>query len=206
MIKWTPELQPRVQADQRTWMEWIVRNLEKLSRWTASHLSNADPHPQYALEGYGGIYLSSPVVTIGALTTTPTLIGGAAYDSELAPNPVDVIQDTTNGTLTILSKGIWMFSAVVTGEITPNTANSSNTIEVAAYNVTDGVLGDQPVYFTVPRYGETFVNSLSVPFRVTDNEVNKQFGLAIWIRNASPAITVTQLTGCDLHVIRVAKE
>ena len=35
MSRWIPDLQPRFESDQRTWMEWLVRNFEKLSRWTS---------------------------------------------------------------------------------------------------------------------------------------------------------------------------
>lgn len=206
-MKWNPELQPGEGASERTKMEWAIRSFRKISEWTASHLSRGeDPHPQYAKEGYGGIYLSAPYSTTIALTTSWQIIGGAAYDSELSPTPVGVTQDAAAGTITVEESGIWTVYASVIADIIPVTANASNTVELTIYDTVAGAPGDQPITFTVPRYGESINPSLAVPVRITGADVGNPFALAIRTRSATPAITVIDIVSVDFHAVRVAVE
>ena len=206
MIPWKPDLQPRIDTDDRTWREWLVRNVERLSRWTSTHLSTLDPHPQYAMEGYGGITLSTPNTTVlSDLTTTPIIIPGAAYDSLLAPEPIDVVQDLANGRITVQATGIWLFTLAVWGNIIPITSNDSNTIHLSVYNHTDSELGNQNAFFTVPRYGESFFMAITLPVLVVESAMNKEFALAIWQRQFTPQITIEELTSVELHATRIAK-
>lgn len=204
-MRWQPESPPAVNVSDETKLEWLIRSFRKLSDWTFSHtLIEEDPHPQYLQQGYGGILRTAPTTGLGSLSTTPTFIGPSAYDAVMADNPVDVQQLLANGTLVLDSIGIWGISWGITAEITPITANASNTIALASYNVTDSVLGDQPSYFTVPRYGETIgMGPNFVPVKIDDTLVGKEFGLAMWILNATPAITMTDLISLDFHAIRV---
>lgn len=204
-MKWQSEPPPAVQSSKETRLEWLIRSFRRISDWTLSHVvTEENPHPQYLKQGYGGILRSTPTTGLGALSTTPTFIGPTAYDSVLSDAPVDVQQLLTNGTLVIDSTGTWGISWGITAEIVPITANASNTIALATYNVTDSVLGDRPSYFTIPRYGEAIgMGPNFVPIKVDDTLVGKEFGLAIWILNASPAVTITDLISLDFHAIRV---
>ncbi len=182
----------------------IANSVNRTVTVLQEHEDAANPHPQYLQKGYGGLFLSSPWVTLIDLTTTPAPIGGDAYDSVLTPNPVGVTQDLANGRLTINEQGLWVLYVSVIGVIVQVTSNASNTIALAAYNFTDGVLGNQPTYFTVPRYGETFSVSQCVPLRVDAAVVGKEFVLAVWTLNATPSIDITEITAVNFHVSRVA--
>lgn len=206
-MSWTPELQPGILSTDETKMEWLVRSFRKLSIWTSSHLAeNEDPHPQYVMEGYGGIFRGTPVTWVGGLSTSWLVIGGYAYDSELSPNPKGVTQDAANGQLTVNETGLWTLSITLTAEITPVTSNAANTVLLTLWDVNAASPGDQPASFVVPRYGEDIYIPFSVPIRITDSDINKPFALAIATKYATPAIIITDLVAIDFHLTRVATE
>jgi hypothetical protein len=207
MTKWNPELQPRDGVSESSKMEWLVRSYRKISEWTSSHIAvSGDPHPQYSLEGFGGIYSSAPYAATIALTTSWQVIPGAAYDDVLTPNPIDVTQDITNGQLTINETGIWMVTINVTADIIPITANASNTVELAVYDVNSTSVSDKPLVDTVARYGEVIAPGGTTPIRITDAEIGRPLALAIRQRYATPAVTINEIISVSFHAVRVAKE
>ncbi len=207
MMKWTPDITPAYESAKRTVVEWIDRQFRGIGNWTNGHVNiQDDPHPQYAREGYGGIYLSSPLATTLVLTTSWQVIGSTAYDSELSPSPVEVTQDLTNGEITLNDVGIWTATLLLTADIIPVTANDSNTVELGLYDTVAGTVSDQPFPFTVPRYGESINIGGSVPLRITSSEVGVPYALAIRARKSTPTITIDEIVGTDFHAIREAVE
>lgn len=166
------------------------------------HLLAQDPHKMYGLRGGGGLELDAPVTGLGVLTTTPTKIPGTAYSGEIAVDPIGMEQDLTNGRLRLLDDGLWYFTANFTGVIIPVTANASNRVNLVIYNETDGMMGEQPSFFVVPRYGDAIDINVGSLFRVTESLVNKWFSLYIWVEYATPAIDVTDLLSLELSVFR----
>lgn len=195
MTKWLDELPPRDDIERRGLMEWLIRSFQSLSLWSES------THAR----GYGGMGLSQPydIVDFPLPVDPPEILDGNSYDTVLTPNPIGIAQDLAEGRLIPQQEGIWMITASVTAEITPNTANSANTIALGIWDETLNQIGDRPFYFTVPRYGESFTIGGSVPFRITSDIIGHKFGLAMWVLSPTPMITVERVIATDFHLTRL---
>lgn len=175
---------------------WTERNWSKLKRWTQA-LSGF-----YVPQGYGGLYLETPVGAAIPLTTTWQQI--TAFDAEITENPKAVNSDKPSASIAILEPGAWFWEFAAVGEISAFTSNSAQTIELASYNVTQATAA-LIAYHPVPRYSDVMDLALSGMRMVPSAGLNlgDQISLYIRIRTATPAITVNSLEQLELSVFRV---
>lgn len=193
---WIPEQQPIVEPPARRLLEWLARSFQKISDWSRT----------VTPLGHGGLYLTAPVTPPAPITLTQTYQKISAFDAVISDPPVGITQDLANDRIAISEAGMWVWSLMGVGQITPFAANDAITIELSAYNETTGqalLVGYQAV---PPRDADAFSISRVALRETPGSLVSVGDYISIWIRQrqaGAPQLVVNVIDDLELSCVRV---